>query len=391
MVRFNLYHSFQTTILIHYSYRSPIPTKITTLKSKIRPDSCGATEFISSTYSYNILPLSIKKFLYKKKIFYYYLKHTKSNQFGNKKNEANKKNYKKLDNYNKKLLLNIFNEMKENNFIINDEFEYDSNVDSILFSKTEEDLDDFYTLTLEDEKELIQTIKKELENDTEIENELKEKLLNEVLNEINNSYEDNNEEISDETILENYFSLYINKIEPSITTSVSKDSTDRLQSDEINKANEFQVYHPGVIYHPITKKKNLYLNSSHSLFFKYFNKKVSHAILSYITQYIQRNILRYEWKDDDYILWDNRCKLFFLYIFLFSFFLLIFFFFLAVQHRATGCPDDKPRLLIRTTIEVDAPPSDLYIGEFDGQYDLLADRTQASIFTPFQILKTEEL
>ncbi len=49
----------------------------------------------------------------------------------------------------------------------------------------------------------------------------------------------------------------------------------------------------------------------------------------------------------------------------------------AVHHRATGCPDDKPRKLIRTTVNNDFSPTDAEVNVTEGLYDLSLDRIHA--------------
>ena len=53
-------------------------------------------------------------------------------------------------------------------------------------------------------------------------------------------------------------------------------------------------------------------------------------LLEALHHHTQQERFRYEhrWQDNDLVLWDNR----------------------QVQHRATGCPEEFPRMLIRTTV-----------------------------------------
>ncbi len=64
--------------------------------------------------------------------------------------------------------------------------------------------------------------------------------------------------------------------------------------------------------------------------------------------------------------------------------LLFHYFFLAVHHRATGCPNEFPRKLVRTTVSNDHAPEE---GPLEGAslsnpsavWDLSADRVNAAI------------
>lgn len=57
-----------------FSFRTDIPTKITILKSVIRPDQCGDTEYINTHAAYDHLPEDLKEQLTGKTASYCYLK-----------------------------------------------------------------------------------------------------------------------------------------------------------------------------------------------------------------------------------------------------------------------------------------------------------------------------
>lgn len=60
--------------LFSFSFRTDIPTKITILKSVIRPDQCGDTEYINTHAAYDHLPEDLKEQLTGKTASYCYLK-----------------------------------------------------------------------------------------------------------------------------------------------------------------------------------------------------------------------------------------------------------------------------------------------------------------------------
>lgn len=125
-------------------------------------------------------------------------------------------------------------------------------------------------------------------------------------------------------------------------TQNGENTSDNLTSEEIMAARECSI-HPLITKHPITGEYNVYANPSHT--YKILlgaNPSTDEQIqakqlLDDLFQHTNQPQFAYThyWNDDnDVVIWDNR----------------------AVQHRATGCPDDFPRKLVRTTINNDDIP-----------------------------------
>ena len=108
-----------------------------------------------------------------------------------------------------------------------------------------------------------------------------------------------------------------------------------LTSQEISAAQNC-ANHPVVTTHPVTKRKNIYANPSHTQSIIGLENSTSCEILNFLFDHTSKPVFEYvhAWKDDDLVIWDNR----------------------AVHHAATGCPESFPRLLIRTTVLNDSPP-----------------------------------
>jgi taurine dioxygenase len=85
--------------------------------------------------------------------------------------------------------------------------------------------------------------------------------------------------------------------------------TENLGEAEINKASKCAI-HPIVTRHPITGKRNVYANPSHTAKINNFSFQESEELLKEIFQHTnQGNFLyRHEYQDYDVILWDNRGK-----------------------------------------------------------------------------------
>ena len=94
--------------------------------------------------------------------------------------------------------------------------------------------------------------------------------------------------------------------------------------------------HPIINTHPVTKRRNIYANPSHTSSIIGMDRKESDAVLAALHEHTQqeRFVYAHHWQDHDLVLWDNR----------------------AMQHRATGCAEEYPRMLIRTTVLNDEPP-----------------------------------
>lgn len=124
--------------------------------------------------------------------------------------------------------------------------------------------------------------------------------------------------------------------------NVSTTGNDNLRPEEIAKAKECAI-HPLITQHPQTLAYNIYANPSHTnsilLHANPTAQEIEDARLDLQALYehtAQFDLFgyRHEWQDHDVVLWDNR----------------------AVHHRATGCPDDMPRKLVRTTVNNDEVP-----------------------------------
>lgn len=123
-----------------------------------------------------------------------------------------------------------------------------------------------------------------------------------------------------------------------------------LTEEEIASAS--CVIHPIVTVHPITGYKNIYANPSHTSSIIGYSDDESNQLLHDLFEHTAKDKFAYthKWISDDLLLWDNR----------------------AVHHRGTGCPDDEPRYLIRTTVSSDdAPVMDVNI---DYPFNIYKDR-----------------
>jgi alpha-ketoglutarate-dependent taurine dioxygenase len=141
-----------------------------------------------------------------------------------------------------------------------------------------------------------------------------------------------------------------------------------LRNDEIEKASKCAV-HPLVTAHPITGRKNIYANPSHTARVNGVSEEESELILSFLFQHSAQAkfLYRHHYQDYDVVIWDNR----------------------AVHHRATGCPDEFPRKLIRTTVSNDdEPKEDIPV---DSHWDLEKDRVNAEVYTHPTINSSPEL
>jgi len=111
-----------------------------------------------------------------------------------------------------------------------------------------------------------------------------------------------------------------------------------LTAEQVMEA-EKCAEHPIVTTHPVTGKRNIYANPGHTSSIVGLGTEAEAApieLLEALYHHTQQQRFRYEhrWQDNDLVLWDNR----------------------QVQHRATGCPEEFPRMLIRTTVLNDRAP-----------------------------------
>ena len=106
-----------------------------------------------------------------------------------------------------------------------------------------------------------------------------------------------------------------------------------LTEEQIIEGSKCVVHHV-ITTHPINFKKNIYVNPSHTSYMNEIDSALSDSTLEYLYNHTQSSEFVYEhvWLEDDLVMWDNR----------------------QVHHRATGC--DSPRMLIRTTVSMEAPP-----------------------------------
>lgn len=125
--------------------------------------------------------------------------------------------------------------------------------------------------------------------------------------------------------------------------NVASQGSDNLTPEEIAKARECAI-HPIITIHPQTNSYNIYANPSHTHSILLHNNQPTQGEVDEAKGWLQHLFqhtaqfdkfgYRHRWQDNDVVLWDNR----------------------AVHHRATGCPDDMPRKLVRTTVNSEEPP-----------------------------------
>lgn len=111
-------------------------------------------------------------------------------------------------------------------------------------------------------------------------------------------------------------------------------SYDGLTESQVSVMNGTE--HPIITTHPETGEKNIYASPAHTLKIKGMSDLDSWNLLKEVFAHIEKDefVYKHRWNLLDAVLWDNR----------------------GAQHRATGCPDDKPRKLIRTTVKNDDIP-----------------------------------
>ncbi|MGE3920511.1 MAG: TauD/TfdA dioxygenase family protein [Gammaproteobacteria bacterium] len=69
------------------------------------------------------------------------------------------------------------------------------------------------------------------------------------------------------------------------------------------------VKHPLVRTHPVTNKLALYFSEPYTLYIEGLSKNESKTILDFLYRHVQTEefIYRHKWKQNDLVLWDNRC------------------------------------------------------------------------------------
>ena len=110
---------------------------------------------------------------------------------------------------------------------------------------------------------------------------------------------------------------------------------DRPQLDAGQAASVPPVVHPVVRVHPGNKRPALFVNEGFTTRVTGLPPDESDALLQSLFRHSTepRFIYRHHWLPHDLIFWDNR----------------------STMHLATGCPDDQPRTLYRTTVQGDKP------------------------------------
>jgi alpha-ketoglutarate-dependent taurine dioxygenase len=66
--------------------------------------------------------------------------------------------------------------------------------------------------------------------------------------------------------------------------------------------------HPVITVHPITGERNIYANPSHTMEIHGLSKPESDQMLTFLFDHVAKEDFLYNhvWKDDDFIMWDNR-------------------------------------------------------------------------------------
>ena len=110
---------------------------------------------------------------------------------------------------------------------------------------------------------------------------------------------------------------------------------DRPQLDAGQAASLPPVVHPVVRIHPGNKRPALFVNEGFTTRIIGLPQAESDTLLQLLFRHSTepRFIYRHRWQPHDLVFWDNR----------------------STMHLATGCPDDQPRTLYRTTVEGDRP------------------------------------
>ena len=110
---------------------------------------------------------------------------------------------------------------------------------------------------------------------------------------------------------------------------------DRPQLDAGQAASVPPVVHPVVRVHPGNKRPALFVNEGFTTRVTGLPPDESDALLQSLFRHSTepRFTYRHHWLPHDLVFWDNR----------------------STMHLATGCPDDQPRTLYRTTVQGDKP------------------------------------
>jgi taurine dioxygenase len=109
----------------------------------------------------------------------------------------------------------------------------------------------------------------------------------------------------------------------------------RPQLDAAAAATVPPVVHPVVRRHPPSGRPALFVSEGFTTRIVGLPEEESAALLAKLFQHMvdPRFVYRHRWRPHDLVFWDNR----------------------ATAHFATGCPEEAPRTLYRTTVEGDPP------------------------------------
>lgn len=115
----------------------------------------------------------------------------------------------------------------------------------------------------------------------------------------------------------------------------SRQHPHRPQLDAKQAASVPPVVHPVVRIHPGNQRPALFVNEGFTTRFVGFEGEEGDALLQFLFRHstLPRFAYRHRWRPHDLVFWDNR----------------------STMHLATGCPDDQPRTLYRTTVQGDRP------------------------------------
>lgn len=138
----------------------------------------------------------------------------------------------------------------------------------------------------------------------------------------------------------------------------SDGNAQNLAQSEVESATRCAI-HPLITTHPITGRRNVYANPSHTSSVVGFDPETSEHLLQRVFSHTAQEIFsyRHHYEEGDVIIWDNR----------------------AVHHRATDCPEAYPRKLVRTTVSNDEVPREHI--KVPRPFDLSRDRVNAALPT----------
>ncbi|WP_050399910.1 TauD/TfdA dioxygenase family protein [Bradyrhizobium embrapense] len=137
------------------------------------------------------------------------------------------------------------------------------------------------------------------------------------------------------------WAVHTNAYDYAVRTRVSE--ADKKYFDDVYTGTIYETEHPVVRVHPETGERTLVLGDMVRRFVgipKYDGQKLLDLFQSHITA--PENTVRWNWKDDDVAIWDNR----------------------ATQHYAVNDYGDQHRVVRRATVDGDVPIS------VDGRYSV---------------------